>query len=102
MTTTTEIISKHLYSSIKQIITQTPVCPDGVGLACPSCLASALCSALNDPSGSPLESVVGDIPIFTAKDVQALLNAAVRIDRQECHHESCGRNDGTSVLLLPV
>lgn len=98
-----ELMTRQLYNSLKTIIVAIPQCPDGSrGIACPSCLAKAIASALNDPSGTPMEAVAGDIPIFTAKDVQSLMNAAVNIDRQECTHETCTRNTNSSVLMIPV
>lgn len=97
-----DIVTKQLYNTVKKIILGTPRCPDGDQLPCASCLAEAIAKVLNDPASTPMQEVIGDIPIFSPKDVQSLLNAAIRIDRQECGHEACARSHSGDMLLMPV
>lgn len=97
-----KIMQEQLYKTVKKIILNTPRCPDGDRLPCASCLSESIAKALNDPMSTPMQDVVGDIPVFSSKDVQSLLNAAIRIDRQECGHDNCSRFDNGDVLLVPV
>lgn len=97
-----DYLTRQLYTTIKKIILSTARCPDGDRLPCASCLAQSIAKALNDPQATPMQEVVGDIPIFSPKDVQSLLNAAIRIDRQECGHEACARSGSGDMLLMPV
>lgn len=91
-----------LYEALKAVITAIPACPDSSGqTACPSCLAHRLAEALNAPHTTPLGNAIGEVPIFTPRDVQSLIKAAVTIDRRECAHESCTR-DSTGFVLVPI
>lgn len=96
-------VTAQLYTGIKQIILTAPRCPDGDGyIACASCLANAIATAINAPDGTPIATAIGDVPIFSPKDVQQLINAVVKIDRDECQHDECQRSRSGSVVLLPL
>lgn len=94
--------SVDLYKAIKDIIFRTKPCPDGGGhSACPSCLAAAITAELESPVSTPIVEAAGRIPLFSAKDVQELMNAAVKLDRQECSHKDCSRAS-TGFVLVPL
>lgn len=98
-----EPLSAQLRKGIKDIILKTPRCADGDRyIACASCLAESIAKAFCEPAGTPIETFVGDVPVFTPKDVQSLINAAVKVDRDECENSECLRNRNASVVLLPL
>lgn len=93
--------AKELVVAIRDTIDRTPEYPECNGerqFLCAGCIATFITTALMDPQATPLHEAVGDIPIFSASDVQSLVTAAITVDRTECE---CTRTN-SSILILPI